>query len=77
MWTLCPKRTNLHQRMKAPAIEDVRIAMAFPIWLQARPERATETSSENAQAQGASARMSWARLLKRVFDHRINCTSPR
>jgi hypothetical protein len=31
-------------------------------------ERATETCSENAQAQGAPARMSWARLLKRVFD---------
>ena len=43
----------------------------------APPERATETSSENAHAQGAPARISWARLLKRVFDHRINCTSPR
>jgi hypothetical protein len=31
-------------------------------------ERATETSSEGAHAQGAPARMSWARLLKRVFD---------
>src|SRR5262249_54280160 len=31
-------------------------------------ERATETSSEDAHAQGAPARMSWARLLKRVFD---------
>jgi hypothetical protein len=31
-------------------------------------ERATETSSEEAHAQGAPARMSWARLLKRVFD---------
>jgi len=31
-------------------------------------ERATETSSEDANAQGAPARMSWARLLKRVFD---------
>ena len=43
----------------------------------APPERATETSSENAQAQGAPARMSWARLLKRVFDidieHCPNC----
>jgi len=40
-------------------------------------ERATETSSENAQAQGAPARISWARLLKRVFDidmdHCLNC----
>ena len=40
-------------------------------------ERATETSSENAQAQGAPARISWARLLKRVFDidmdHCPNC----
>jgi len=40
-------------------------------------ERATETSSENAHAQGAPARMSWARLLKRVFDidieHCPNC----
>ena len=43
----------------------------------APPERATETSSENAQAQGAPARISWARLLKRVFDididHCPNC----
>ena len=43
----------------------------------APPERATETSSDNAHAQGAPARMSWARLLKRVFDidieHCPNC----
>ena len=43
----------------------------------APPERATETSSEGAHAQGAPARMSWARLLKRVFDidieHCPNC----
>jgi hypothetical protein len=31
-------------------------------------QRATESSSEDAHAQGAPARMSWARLLKRVFD---------
>ena len=31
-------------------------------------ERATETSSEDAHAQGETPRMSWARLLKRVFD---------
>jgi hypothetical protein len=43
----------------------------------APPQRATESPSENAHAQGAPARMSWARMLKRVFDHRINCTSPR
>jgi hypothetical protein len=40
-------------------------------------ERATETSSDNAHAQGAPARMSWVRLLKRVFDidieHCPNC----
>lgn len=40
----------------------------------APPERATETSSEDAHAQ---ARMSWAWLLKRVFDidseHFPNC----
>ena len=40
-------------------------------------EQATEPACDHAQAQGALARMSWARLLKRVFDHRINCTSPR
>jgi hypothetical protein len=34
----------------------------------APPERTPETSSEDAHAQGAPARMSWARLLKRVFD---------
>jgi hypothetical protein len=43
----------------------------------APPQRATETSSENAQAQGAPPRISWARLLKRVFDidieHCPNC----
>jgi len=41
------------------------------------PERATETSSEDAHVQGAPARMSWARRLKRVFDidihHCPNC----
>jgi hypothetical protein len=31
-------------------------------------EPATETVSEDAHAQGAPARLSWARLLKRVFD---------
>ena len=38
-------------------------------------ERAPEISSEDAQAQGAPARMSGARLLKRVFDieHCPNC----
>jgi hypothetical protein len=43
----------------------------------APPERATETSSESAHTQGAPARMSWSRLLKRVFDidvkHCPNC----
>ena len=34
----------------------------------APPERTFETSSEDAHAQGAPARMSWVRLLKRVFD---------
>ena len=40
-------------------------------------EPATESSSEDAHAQGAPARISWARLLKRVFDvdveHCPNC----
>jgi len=40
-------------------------------------QRAAETSSEGAHAQGAPPRMSWARLLKRVFDidieHCPNC----
>jgi hypothetical protein len=40
-------------------------------------ERATETSSEGSHAPGAPAHMSWARLLKRVFDidieHCPNC----
>ncbi len=43
----------------------------------APPERATETSSEDAHAHGAPVRMSWAQLLKRVFDidseHCPNC----
>ncbi|HEY7322016.1 MAG TPA: hypothetical protein VIE89_30990 [Candidatus Binatia bacterium] len=43
----------------------------------APPERAAETSSENPQVQSASARISWARLLKWVFDidveHCPNC----
>jgi len=30
-------------------------------------EQATEPACDHAQAQGAPARMSWARLLKRVF----------
>jgi hypothetical protein len=41
------------------------------------PEQATEPACDHAQAQGAPARMSWARLLKRVFDididHCPNC----
>ena len=41
------------------------------------PERATESSTNHPQAQGESPRMSWARLLKRVFDidieHCSNC----
>jgi Putative transposase len=40
-------------------------------------EQATEPACDDAQAQGAPARMSWARLLKRVFDidieHCPNC----
>ena len=43
----------------------------------APPERATEPPTDHAQGQGETPRISWARLLKRVFDHRINCTSPR
>src|SRR5262249_10291376 len=43
----------------------------------ATAERATESPSENAHGQGAPARISWARLLKRVFDvdveHCPNC----
>ena len=42
-------------------------------------ERATETSSEDAHAQGEILRMNWARLLKHVFDvdveHCPNCGS--
>jgi Putative transposase len=34
----------------------------------APPEHATETSGEGSHAQCAPARISWARLLKRVFD---------
>ena len=40
-------------------------------------EQATEPACDHAHAQGAPARMSWARLLKRVFDidieHCPNC----
>jgi hypothetical protein len=43
----------------------------------APPERVTESLNENAHVQGAPARISWARLLKRVFDidveHCPNC----
>jgi len=39
------------------------------------PEQATAPACDHAQ--GAPAGLSWARLLKRVFDHHINCTSPR
>jgi Putative transposase len=38
-------------------------------------EQATAPACDHAQ--GAPAGLSWARLLKRVFDHHINCTSPR
>jgi hypothetical protein len=41
------------------------------------PEPATKPANDHAQAQGSPARMSWARLLKRVFDidieHCSNC----
>ena len=38
-------------------------------------EQATESACDHAHAQGTPARMSWARLLKRVFDidHCPNC----
>lgn len=36
-----------------------------------------ETEPSTDDARGTPARLSWARLLKRVFDHRSNCTSPR
>jgi len=36
-------------------------------------ENPSERACEHTQRP---ARMSWARLLKRVFDHSINCTSP-
>ena len=41
----------------------------------APPERATETATDQAPDQGKTPRMSWARLLKRVFDieHCPNC----
>jgi len=32
------------------------------------PEPATEPACDHARAQGAPARLSWARLLKRVFE---------
>jgi hypothetical protein len=42
-------------------------------------EQETEPATDHAPAQGAPARMSWARLLKRVFDidieHCPNCGS--
>jgi hypothetical protein len=45
--------------------------------VRAPAERAAETSSEDAHAQGETPRMSWPRLLKRVFDidieHCPNC----
>ena len=38
------------------------------------PEQATAPACDHAQAQGAPARLSWARLLKRVFiEHCPNC----
>src|SRR5215469_11621386 len=43
----------------------------------ARAERATEPPTDHAQGQGETPRMSWARLIKRVFDidveHCPNC----
>jgi Putative transposase len=43
----------------------------------APPQRATEPPTDHAQGQGETPRMSWARLLKRVFDidieHCPNC----
>ena len=43
-------------------------------------ERAIEPPTDHAQGQGETPRMSWARLLKRVFDidveHCPNCGSP-
>jgi hypothetical protein len=45
----------------------------------APPERATDPPTDHARAQGETPRMSWARLLKRVFDIDIercpNCGS--
>ena len=45
----------------------------------APPKRATEPPTDHAQTQREPPRMSWARLLKRVFDldiqHCLNCGS--
>jgi Putative transposase len=45
--------------------------------VSAPPKRATEPPTDHARAQGETPRMSWARLLKRVFDidieHCPNC----
>jgi hypothetical protein len=44
----------------------------------APPERATEPPTDHAQGQGETPRLSWVRLLKRVFDieHCPNCGLP-
>ena len=48
--------------------------------LPAPAERVTEPPTDHAQGQGKTPRMSWARLLKRVFDidieHCPNCGLP-
>ena len=39
-------------------------------------DNSAEHAADDIHAHPSPARMSWACLLKRVFDHRINCTSP-
>jgi hypothetical protein len=53
------------------------LAANAKLWAAIVPGRVEQCGERACEdTHGQSARMSWARLLKRVFDHRINCTLP-
>jgi hypothetical protein len=64
-WLIClisRKIANAMIKKVKNGVKEETVIKSSPV------EQATEPACDHAQAQGAPARMSWARLLKRVFD---------
>jgi hypothetical protein len=64
-WLIClisRKIANAMIKKVKNGVKEETVIKSSPV------EQATEPACDHAQAQGAPARMSWARLLKRVFN---------